>query len=426
MMKVFWTVVILCIAQGSYAQSTAPNAAELYHEIKKLNVLGTALYLAAHPDDENQRLISYLANERGLHTTYLSLTRGDGGQNLIGPEIREELGVIRTQELLAARAIDGGNQLFTRANDFGYSKHPHETFSIWQKEDVLSDLVFAIRRIRPDIIVHRFDHKTPGKTHGHHTGSAMLGVEAFDIAGDKNSYPEHLKYVDPWQPQRSFFNTSWWFYGSREKFAEADKSNLFKVDIGTYYPLLGKSNNEIAYAARSMHRCQGFGATLTRGTQEEWVEYLKGVQPTDNADPLSGLDLSWTRVEGGERIKNDVQKIIDQYNFENPSASVPDLVSLYQAVGELSDPFWKKRKQEEIKSIIVDAMGLYLEARAEHFHATPSSNITVELESTNRSDISASIKRVRCQQIVTAGIWSLNPNENTTTSRNISLPADAP
>ena len=162
------------------------NSSEIFEAVQKLNVLGSVLYVAAHPDDENTRLISYMSNHAKARTAYLSLTRGDGGQNLIGPEIRELLGVIRTQELLAARSVDGGEQRFTRANDFGYSKHPDETFEIWDKENVLADVVWAIRTFKPDVIINRFDHRTPGRTHGHHTASAMLSMEAFDLANDSS------------------------------------------------------------------------------------------------------------------------------------------------------------------------------------------------------------------------------------------------
>ena len=163
------------IATGIHGQKPKePNAVEIYESVQKLNFLGSVLYVAAHPDDENTRLISYMSNHEKARTAYLSLTRGDGGQNLIGPELRELLGVIRTQELLAARRIDGGEQRFTRANDFGYSKHPDETLAIWNKNEVLSDVVWAIRTFKPDIIINRFDHRTPGTTHGHHTSSAML------------------------------------------------------------------------------------------------------------------------------------------------------------------------------------------------------------------------------------------------------------
>ena len=191
------------------AQSQQPeklNASEIHESIKKLNFLGSVLYVAAHPDDENTRLISYMANHVKARTAYLSLTRGGGGQNLLGPEIRELLGVIRTQELLAARQIDGGEQIFTRANDFGYSKHPDETLTIWNKDEVLSDVVLAIRQFKPDIIINRFNHRTPGTTHGHHTSSAILSTKAFDLVNDKKSYPKQLKITDTWQPKRLFLS----------------------------------------------------------------------------------------------------------------------------------------------------------------------------------------------------------------------------
>ena len=170
-----FSILFLSVSISVFAQKPQKlTSNQIYEKIQKLNFLGTALYVAAHPDDENTRLIAYLSNQIKARTGYLSLTRGDGGQNLIGPEIRELLGVIRTQELLAARKVDGGEQLFTRANDFGYSKHPDETLEIWDKEKVLSDVVWAIRTFKPDVIINRFNHKTPGTTHGHHTTSAML------------------------------------------------------------------------------------------------------------------------------------------------------------------------------------------------------------------------------------------------------------
>ena len=205
-----------------------PNAIEIYNQIEKLNFLGSVLYIAAHPDDENTRLITYLSNNIKARTGYLSLTRGDGGQNLIGPELRELLGVIRTQELIEARKIDGGEQFFSRANDFGFSKNPEETLEIWDKEQVLSDVIWTIRKFQPDVIINRFDHRSPGTTHGHHTASAILSFEAFDKVNDSKVFPNQLKFVTPWQPKRLFFNTSWWFYGSKEKFEAADKTNLSK------------------------------------------------------------------------------------------------------------------------------------------------------------------------------------------------------
>jgi len=297
------------------------SSGEIYEGIQKLNFLGSVLYVAAHPDDENTRLISYFANDVKARTAYLSLTRGDGGQNLIGPELRELLGVIRTQELLAARGIDGGEQFFTRANDFGYSKHPNETLQIWNKEEVLNDVVAIIRKFKPDVIVNRFNHRTPGTTHGHHTSSAVLSVEAFDLAADK-SYKTHLKNDELWKPQRLFFNTSWWFYGSQENFEKANKTNLLKLDIGTYYVNKGLSNSEIASLSRSQHQSQGFGSTGTRGSQIEYLEFLKGEFPKAN-NVFDGIDTSWNRVEGGKVIGKLLQKVADEYNFNNPAASIP-------------------------------------------------------------------------------------------------------
>ncbi|MFT5104241.1 MAG: LmbE family N-acetylglucosaminyl deacetylase, partial [Candidatus Latescibacterota bacterium] len=297
------TIILIFSASNIFAQQPQkPTASEIHHNLEALNFLGSALYVAAHPDDENTRLISYMANDLHARTAYLSLTRGDGGQNLVGPEIRELLGVIRTQELLAARRTDGGQQLFTRANDFGYSKHPDETLSIWNEEEVLGDVVRAIRKFKPDVIVNRFNHRNPGSTHGHHTSSAMLGFEAFDLVGDASKYPETASEFGAWEAKRLFFNTSWWFYGSREKFEAADKSKLVAVETGNYYPALGLSNGEIASLSRSMHKSQGFGSTGTRGSQTEYLEFLKGDFPQDRTNIFDGIDTSWSRIEGGATI----------------------------------------------------------------------------------------------------------------------------
>lgn len=362
------------------------NSSEIYEAIQKLNVLGSVLYIAAHPDDENTRLISYMSNEVKARTAYLSLTRGDGGQNLIGPEIRELLGVIRTQELLAARRIDGGEQRFTRANDFGYSKHPDETLEIWNKDEVLSDVVWAIREFKPDIIINRFDHRTPGRTHGHHTSSAMLSMEAFDLANDDSKFSNQLEITETWQPKRLFFNTSWWFYGSREKFEQADKSNMLNFDIGVYYPTKGMSNNEVASLASSQHLCQGFGRLSTRGSQEEYIEFLKGDPLDDSNDVFAGIDTSWNRIEGGQAIENIMSLIEDNFNFVNPSAHLPQLLEAYRILQNVKDQHWKTIKTKELKAIIEACAGLYIEVSANSPHASPNSDVTLGMEVLNRSN----------------------------------------
>ncbi|GAA3612596.1 hypothetical protein GCM10022396_32230 [Flavivirga amylovorans] len=384
------SILYLLITVFTFSISTAqkpktPSSSEIYESIQKLNFLGSVLYIAAHPDDENTRLISYMSNHVKARTAYLSLTRGDGGQNLIGTEIRELLGVMRTQELLAARRIDGGEQLFTRANDFGYSKHPDETLNIWDKETVLSDVVLAIRKFRPDIIINRFDHRTPGSTHGHHTSSAMLSFEAFDLANDNSAYPAQLKETSLWKPQRLFFNTSWWFYGSQEKFEKADKSNMISFDIGTYYPLKGLSNNELASIASSQHLCQGFGRLAQRGTQQEYVEFLKGEALTNNENVFAGIDTSWNRVKGGKAIGNILYTIEKNFNFKNPSEHISQLIEAYKLLQNIEDEHWKAQKTKELKAIIEMCAGLYLEASAKTNWATQGESINLSIEVLNRS-----------------------------------------
>ena len=385
--RLHFIILLLFSTLFSFAQQPKkPTASEIYESIKKLNFLGSVLYVAAHPDDENTRLISYMSNEIKARTAYLSLTRGDGGQNLIGPEIRELLGVIRTQELLAARRTDGGEQIFTRANDFGYSKHPDETLAIWNKEEVLSDVVLAIRKFKPDVIINRFNHRNPGTTHGHHTSSAMLSLEAFDLAGDSKAYPNQLTSVDSWQPKRLFFNTSWWFYGSEENFEKADKTNLLQIDTGVYFPSSGLSNTEIAALSRSQHKSQGFGSTGSRGTQIEYIELIKGELPANKDNLFEGIDTSWNRIEGGKAIGDILYAVQDDYDFKNPSASLPELVRAYKAIQELNDSHWKTIKTNEIKTIISACAGLYLEATSNTNQTAPGSTIDLNIEVINRSN----------------------------------------
>ncbi|HMI08346.1 MAG TPA: PIG-L family deacetylase, partial [Flavobacterium sp.] len=331
--------------------------------------------------------ISYMSNEKKARTGYLSLTRGDGGQNLIGPELRELLGTIRTQELLEARKIDGGEQFFTRANDFGYSNNPDVTLQIWNREEVLSDVVYIIRKFQPDVIINRFDARSPGTTHGHHTSSAILSLEAFDKVNNASVFPKQLESVQLWQPKRIFFNTSWWFYGSKEKFDKADKTNLISLETGVYYPLLGKSNQEIAALSRSRHQSQGFGNTGVRGEDSEYLEFLKGDAPKDKSNIFDGIDTSWNRVKGGKPIGELLAKIEKNYDFKNPAASIPDLIKAYSMIEALDENHWKPIKSEEIKKTIASCAGLYLEAVANNQEATPGSTVKLKIEAINRSDV---------------------------------------
>lgn len=403
-------------------------SSDIYSAIQKLNFLGSALYIAAHPDDENTRLISYLSNDVKARTAYLSLTRGDGGQNLIGTELRELLGVLRTEELLAARRIDGGEQFFTRANDFGYSKHPDETLAIWNKDEVLADVVRAIRKFRPDIIINRFDHRSPGTTHGHHTASAMLSVEAFDIAGDASKYPGQLKDMAPWQPKRIFFNTSWWFYGSQEKFEKADKANLLKVETGNYYTQKGYSNNEIAALSRSQHRSQGFGSMGSRGTQAEYLEFLKGEFPKNKSDLFDGINTTWSRIENGNAIGDILYDVEKNFNFSNPSTHLPELLKAYQLIQQIEDEYWKTLKTKEITDIMEACTGLFLEAVADAAYTNPGGQVTVSVEAINRSKSNIKLQNVTSNlgRSVLSPDRMLKDNQSNTFKLNIDIPEKQP
>lgn len=364
-----------------------PNSAELLLKIKKLNFLGTVLYVAAHPDDENTRLIAYLSNEKLANTAYLSMTRGDGGQNLIGPEIREGLGVIRTQELLAARRIDGGKQFFTRANDFGYSKSTGETQKIWNREQVLSDVVWVYRNFKPDVIITRFPPDERAG-HGHHTTSAIFAEEAFDLAADKNAYTDQLKFAEPWQVKRLFMNTGrWWSPDINE-----ETPGVFVIDAGAYNPLLGTSYTEMAALSRSQHKSQGFGSTGQRGESLEFLEPVKGEKA--ERDIFEGVDTSWKRVKGGEKIGEIIDEIIKSYNPQIPSESLPQLLKVRDEILLLKDKHWQVQKLNEVDDIIKSVLGLYVETSSEDYNVSPGDAAKLSIEVVNRSNIPVKLEAV--------------------------------
>lgn len=423
------TLCLFFLLTFSFLQAQQPkklNSSEIYKEIQKLNFLGSVLYVAAHPDDENTRLISYVSNDLNARTAYLSMTRGDGGQNLIGPELRELLGLIRTQELLAARRIDGGEQFFTRANDFGYSKTPKETLSIWNEEEILKDVVGRIRQFRPDIIINRFNANSAGETHGHHTSSAILSTKAFDLAGESSAFPEQADKYGTWQPKKLFFNTSPWFYDSQEAFDAADKSKFVQFDTGVYFPLFGLSNSEIASLSRSQHKSQGFGSTGSRGKEMEYVELIAGDHPQKNNDLFAGINTTWSRVEGGKAIGEVLQKVEKNYDFRNPSASIPELVKAYKLINDLKDPFWREIKLKQIKKIIAATAGLYLEVVAQNPMATPGEELKFNLEAINRSPQQVKLTSVTLNPVgkkITPA-KELENNENWRESFTITIPEE--
>lgn len=427
MIKIRISLILLFISTAFLLSAQKPlqaTSGEIYHNLEKLNFLGTVLYVAAHPDDENTRFIAYAANELKARTAYLSLTRGGGGQNLIGTEISDLLGVLRTNELLQARSVDGGQQFFTRAVDFGYSKHPDETLNVWERDKVLADVVWVIRTFKPDVIVNRFHKRRIGRTHGHHTSSALLSEEAFDLTNDRSIYPEQMAHTDPWQVKRIFYNTSWWAFGGRAEFEKADKSNLMAFDVGVYYPLLGKSNTEIAAEARSMHKCQGFGSAGTRGSTTEYLELVKGDLPVDKTNIFDGINTTWSRVKGGEAIGKKIDQVISNYDFTNPQNSLSQLLEVKEMITKLPDGHWKRVKSVEINEIIVDIMGLYVVANADSQTASAGSDIGVEFEFTNRSDRSIKLNSIEVHPNVfdTTFNSTLGANERNKYFTSLNLP----
>ena len=391
-------LVLFTLTLSFFFSLSAQNSGSIYRQLEKLNFLGSMLYVAAHPDDENTALISHFSNHVHAHSAYLSLTRGDGGQNLIGTELREMLGVIRTNELIQARKIDGGNQFFSSAIDFGYSKHPKETLKIWDKTQILGEVVQRIRSFQPDIIIHRFDHRTPGRTHGHHTSSALLSHQAFSLTNDPNSYPEQLTTLKPWQVRRQFFNTSWWFYGSRERFEKADKINLLALEIGNYDVLKGISNSEIAAASRSSHKSQGFGSSPSLGARTEYIELVNGDRPASN-DPFEGINTTWTRLEGGEKIGKLVAQALEEFDFKAPQKSVPLLVDIHQAIKGLSPSVWKNRKLKAVKALIKSCAGLTLQLNSDSAYGIAGENLKINFNSVHQSEQEINIKKIGSRQL---------------------------
>ena len=391
MKKLSLILLVIIYKLGLVAQvPVSKGSSEIFHHLKKLNTLGSVLYIAAHPDDENTRLLSYLANEKRFRTAYLSLTRGDGGQNLIGKEQAELLGLIRTQELLAARRVDGAEQFFTRANDFGYSKNPEETFSFWNKDSVLYDVVLAIRKFKPDVIICRFPTTGEGG-HGHHTASAILALEAFDAAADPTKFTDQLKYTEVWQTKRILWNT--FNFGT----TNTTSPDQIKLDVGVYNSLLGKGYGEIAAESRSMHKSQGFGSAKQRGSNVEYFKLLKGEEL--KSDLFEGVNSTWSRINQTAAIQKAIDAIIKSFDAEFPEKSISALTDLYKLIAAMPDKdpytqYWKKIKLKETEQLIFWCSGLFIEAIASDYMAIPGEDINVTAQVVNRSSSDIKLKRV--------------------------------
>jgi LmbE family N-acetylglucosaminyl deacetylase len=434
----------LCSGAPLVARAEEPTAAEnALRDLRGFRETGSVLYIAAHPDDENTQLIAYLARGRAYSTAYLSLTRGDGGQNVIGPELFEELGVIRTQELLAARRVDGGHQFFTRAIDFGFSKNPQETLRIWDRNGVVSDIVRVIRTFRPDVVITRFSPQGGG--HGHHTASAILAIEAFGLAGDPQAFPEQLDALKPWQPKRLLQNGGGFGPGAR---GEAGADSI-RIDIGGNDPVTGESLGAIAGRSRAMHRSQGFGRGGAGGgapgggaggpgggaggpggggggPRSDSFTVLAGEPATK--DILDGVDTTWARFPGGAELARLADEAVAKFDLKDPAASVSALLAIRQQLEAIpSDPIVLE-KRLQLDRAIQGCLGLVVETTVPRAEVVPGEVLALRHTATVTANVPVRWLGVRYPLVgktVTEAV-DLRPGQPATREVKQSLPATAP
>lgn len=392
MMRIFYSKralfsLLLLLNTFTLLAQTPPayTAGDIYLQIKKLKVLGSVLYIAAHPDDENTRLLAYLSKDRLYRTGYMSLTRGDGGQNLIGDEQGIDLGLIRTQELLAARRIDGAEQFFSRAFDFGFSKSTEEALATWGKEKILSDVVWVIRRFQPDVIITRFPEDARAG-HGHHSGSAVLAHEAFRLAADPAAFPEQLKLgVKPWKAKRIMWNT--FNFGGNNTTA----NDQLKIDVGGYNPVLGKGYGEVAAESRSQHKSQGFGVPASRGVAWEYFTPVEGAAA--KTDIMDDVNMSWSSIEKGASIDAKIDEILNNYSLLHPERSVPALVSLYKDIRALPEGYWRNQKLQEVQQLVERCSGLWMDVTSASEFVVQGDTMRVLAAINNRLGANAQLVR---------------------------------
>ncbi len=410
-------VALSLLLSASTAQVPVTNSStDIYLQLKKLNVLGSVLYVAAHPDDENNGFLPWLAKEKLYRTGYMSLTRGDGGQNLIGSEQGIELGLIRTQELLAARRIDGAEQFFSRAYEFGFSKSADEALRVWDREKVLSDVVWMIRKFQPDVIITRF----PGDAragHGHHAASSILAQEAYTAAADPKRFPEQFKYgVQPWQAKRILWNT--FNFGGMN----TTSNDQLKIDVGGYNTLIGKSYGELGGEARTMHKSQGEGRPRRRGSVYEFFQTLNGDAPKN--DLMDGIVSDWKRIAGGEKIEAQINNIISNYQFEKPEASVPALVNLYRSIKTLPAGNWRDKKLAETQGLIEACAALFTEVTTTQENVVQGGTLNLSFFFNKRNNINAIVKHIKLESFDSSLNVALEANTNFSFNKALPVSSD--
>ena len=396
LMKTFSLFIILFL--GSQSLFANKTASEIYLDLEKLYSLKRVLYIAAHPDDENTRFLAYMSLGEKAETAYFSLTRGDGGQNLIGNELGDKLGVLRTQELLAARSFDRAKQYFARAVDFGYSKSAEESLEKWGEKDILSDVVLMIRQFKPDVIITRFPPDKRGG-HGHHTASAMLAIEAFEKAAQPDFLPEQVKQYGTWQATSLYWNTSSWWMDSIEDSLVKYPDQYLKIDIGGYNSQLGMSYNEIGTIARSQHKCQGFGAVVERGERMEYFEYLAGEKLQNSF--FEKNDKTWKSIVSAD-FEKTFAGLISNFDFLHLESNIDALLKIQKGLVSLPESNFKNEKLSLCNEIIINSLGLYIEVLSDDYFVVQNDSAKFNLSILNRSGtpVTGAQVKVNGEQVV--------------------------
>ena len=402
----------------SQAQQVRPASSDkIYHEIAQMRHLVNVLYVAAHPDDENTRLLAWLVNDKNIRTAYLSLTRGDGGQNILGSEQGDALGLIRTHELMEARKLDGAEQFFSRAIDFGFSKSYQETFKHWNKDILTGDAVWVMRKFRPDVVICRFPPDTLAG-HGQHAASAIIAAEAFKDAGDRSKYPDQLMYFSAWQPKRIFWNT--YKFGDRNTTSESQ----LKVAVGDYSSTLGMSTGELAGASRSVHKSQGAGTPSVPGIQTEYFKLVDG-EPV-NSSLFDGIDITWGRV-GRKDIGDELKVILKEFNFRHPDESLRSLLALRKKITTVKDEYWRTEKLAELDKIILDCTGFMAEVYTKQPQSVAGATLPFTLQVIARADVPVTLQTItwggEAHKVVGK---SINNDSLIKYEEKISIPANTP
>jgi LmbE family N-acetylglucosaminyl deacetylase len=427
-MNFLWRSTWLCVAlymiifPGSVCQAqTNPRA--VLQELGSFEQMGSVLYVAAHPDDENTQLIAYLARGRNYRTAYLSLTRGDGGQNVLGSELGPELGVLRTEELLAARRVDGGRHFFSRALDFGFSKDYRQTMKVWDRQEVLSDIVRVIRTFRPDVIVTRFS-TIPGNTHGHHTASAILAQEAFKLSGDPKAFPEQLTDLTPWQAKRIFTNGFGIGLGG-----SSSHSHVVRMSVSGTDPVTGMSFGELAGLSRSMHKTQGFGNFVGGGrgpARAEAFQLLDGEPATK--DIMDGIDTTWNRVDAPD-VGNLAVDLIAHFDSQDLSANIPALLAIKAKLASVAADPIVDEKRHLLDHIIQECLGLEVQTTSPQAEVVPGEIIELHHRVILHSTVAVQWMGLRYPELggdQEARTIALEKDRETTRNLEVPLPPNTP